>query len=364
MPVFLEADTHDRRSGRFLKIGLINNMADEALGATERQYVSLLESASEDRLIHLSFYTLPGIPRKEPGTDSAGVRYSSICDLWHGQIDGLIVTGREPLATSLTNEPYWGSFAQLVEWAQENTYSAIWSCLAAHAAILYLDGIDRTKRNEKLFGIFNFTKVSEHPLTAGTGLRFGLPHSRWNDVAREDLEDCGYRLLSRAAGAGVDTFIKEPDGKELRSLLIFFQGHPEYEPDTLLREYRRDVSRYFKGETALYPSMPWNYFDEDTVKRLKALQDRASEGRTPECQVDILNALAKTSIEGSWHTGASTIYRNWLKHVWTQKEKASKGARGRQRRGPVEARSGCVKLDSEIDKRGDLIHPALTQVQS
>ena len=55
-------------------------------------------------------------------------------------------------------------------------------------------------------------------------------------------------MLTRTADAGVDTFIKQQ-----KSLFVFFQGHPEYESDTLLREYRRDVGRYIKGETATYP---------------------------------------------------------------------------------------------------------------
>ena len=52
MPVLLHASTHDERSGRFVKIGLINNMPDEALEATERQFISLLDLASEGMPIH------------------------------------------------------------------------------------------------------------------------------------------------------------------------------------------------------------------------------------------------------------------------------------------------------------------------
>jgi hypothetical protein len=37
----------DERSGKRLRIGLINNMPDAALKATERQFLSLLESASK-----------------------------------------------------------------------------------------------------------------------------------------------------------------------------------------------------------------------------------------------------------------------------------------------------------------------------
>ena len=43
MPVLFDSEP----SG-CIKIGLINNMSDEALKATERQFVSLLDAASEN----------------------------------------------------------------------------------------------------------------------------------------------------------------------------------------------------------------------------------------------------------------------------------------------------------------------------
>ncbi len=77
-------------------------------------------------------------------------------------------------------------------------------------------------------------------------------------------------MLTRAGDAGVDTFVKQQ-----KKLFVFFQGHPEYESDTLLREYRRDVGRYFKGETARYPLMPRSYFGRSMVDELTALQEKA-----------------------------------------------------------------------------------------
>ena len=113
--------------------------------------------------------------------------------------------------------------------------------------------------------------MSDHPLTAGTASQFRLPHSRWNGVPEEQLTDCGYKVLTRSADAGVDTFIKQQ-----KKLFVFFQGHPEYESDTLLREYRRDVGRYIKGEAPRYPLMPRSYFDEATAGELTAFQEKAA----------------------------------------------------------------------------------------
>jgi homoserine O-succinyltransferase/O-acetyltransferase len=238
-------------SSRSITIGLVNNMPDEALKATERQYLSLLRSASDGMQIRLLHYMLPDVPRQDPARRHLASFYASVDDLCAEHLDGLIVTGREPLATDLKQEPYWESFTRLAEWAESNTHSTIWSCLAAHAAVLHMDGIGRVRRHDKLFGIFECARAANHPLTAATASRFRLPHSRWNGVAERDLIACGYRVLTRAADAGVDTFIKQQ-----KKLFVFFQGHPEYESDTLLREYRRDIGRYFKGETDMRPSIP------------------------------------------------------------------------------------------------------------
>jgi homoserine O-succinyltransferase len=258
-------------SGGSIRIGLINNMPDAAFKATERQFVSLLDAASESIEVQLSLYTLPSIPRTEPNVRRAASHYSSVEMLWNAGLDGpdgldgLIVTGKDPVSADLRDEPCWQMMTQVIEWARENTHSTVWSCLAAHAAVLHMDGIGRRRNGDKYFGVFECARVSEHPLLAGAPLRFNVPHSRWNGVGTEDLEACGYRILARTADGGVDTFVKE--GK---SLFVFFQGHPEYESDTLLREYRRDVERYFRREASAYPSIPrgWTMSSTPNSRRL------------------------------------------------------------------------------------------------
>ena len=298
-----------------IKIGLINNMSDEALKATERQFISLLESASDNMPIHLSFYTLPGVPRSDFNAGHISRRYSNIEELWDGHLDGLIVTGREPKAANLVDEPYWDGFTRMLAWAQENTHATVFSCLAAHAAIQHMDGIRRVQRDDKVFGIFKCARVSDHWLTAGTVSHFRLPHSRWNGVPEEQLRDCGYKVLTRSAEAGVDTFIKQQ-----KRLVVFFQGHPEYESDSLLREYQRDVGRYIKGQLPKYPSMPRGYFDETTADELAALQEKTLARRREELLPVLTAILANKRIDNTWQSSAAAIYRNWLRHICTQKK--------------------------------------------
>jgi homoserine O-succinyltransferase len=322
MPVLLNSHSDASHSSSCITIGLINNMPDEALKASERQYISLLNSAADGRQIRLSLYTLPGVPRNDSSSRHIAGLYSSIDDMWEGQLDGLIVTGREPLAANLMDEPYWESFARTLEWARENAHSTVWSCLAAHAAVLHMDGIGRAKQDDKLFGIFECVRELDHPLTAGTPSRIKLPHSRWNGLSKEALAGCGYSVLTRIADAGVDTFIKQQE-----KLFVFFQGHPEYESDTLLREYRRDIGRYFKGETETFPSMPRNYFDRDTVDVLIGLGARATSGRREDLLPEISTVLEGSTVENTWNSSATGIYRNWLEYICEQKEKAVRSNR-------------------------------------
>src|SRR6185436_1684888 len=104
--------------------------------------------------------------------------YSNVDDLWDRRHDGLIVTGTEPQADDLTDEPYWGSLTRLLEWAERSTYSTILSCLAAHAGILHIDGIARRPLGDKQFGVFACVRVCDHPLTAAAPHTLQMPHSR------------------------------------------------------------------------------------------------------------------------------------------------------------------------------------------
>jgi GMP synthase-like glutamine amidotransferase len=186
------------------------------------------------------------------------------------------VTGTEPLAADLEDEPFWGSLTRVLEWAEEHTYSTILSCLAAHAGILHLDGIARRPLGDKRFGVFECVRASDHPLIAGAPGRLQMPHSRWNEIPEEALLACGYRVLTRSEDAGVDAFVKQR-----KSLFVFFQGHPEYEATTLLLEYRRDIGRFLRRERDGYPPMPHGYFDPEIASAggpaERALIDRREE---------------------------------------------------------------------------------------
>ena len=283
-------------------VALVNNMPDAALDATERQFRALLSAAN----VRLTMYSLPEVPRTEFGRRRVE-RYSNIDDLWDRRHDGLIVTGTEPLAADLEDEPYWSSLTRLLEWAERSTYSTILSCLAAHAGILHMDGIARRPLGAKRFGVFECVRVGDHPLTTTSADTFRMPHSRWNDVPEDALRACGYRVLMRSQEAGVDMFVKQRN-----SLFVFLQGHPEYEAVTLLLEYRRDVGRYLRGERDVYPPMPTGYLDEETERQLAALKRRALQDRRETLLADFPTATAAARVTNNWRPSGERFYRNWL----------------------------------------------------
>jgi homoserine O-succinyltransferase len=299
-----------------ITIGLINNMPDAALQATERQFVALLGEAADDIVVRLRPYALPDVPRTEWGRDYVSRFYSGIGDLWDSRLEGLIVTGTEPRSANLRDEPYWASLTSVLEWAEHNTHSTIWSCLATHAALLHIDGIGRHALSDKRFGIFECVRVCDHHLAAGAPSRLRIPHSRWNEIPDDALASCGYRLLTRSDGAGVDAFVKQR-----KSLFVFFQGHPEYEAHTLLLEYRRDIKRFLAQERETYPGMPQGYFDEETAQALTALRERALADRREEVLTQFPTALATQRVTNTWRPTWARVYRNWLLYMCAQKDR-------------------------------------------
>jgi homoserine O-succinyltransferase len=301
-----------------LDIGLINNMPDAALDATERQFRALLSAAADDIAVYLTLYTLPEVPRTDFGRRQVAT-YSNIDALWDRHHDGLIVTGAEPLAADLKDEPFWGSLTRVLEWAESHTHSTILSCLAAHAGILHIDGIVRRPLGDKCFGIFECARVSDHPLTAAAPNRLQMPHSRWNEIPEEALLACGYRVLTRSEDAGVDAFVKQR-----KSLFVFFQGHPEYQAVTLLLEYRRDIGRFLRGQRDTYPPVPQGYFDEETVHALATLRERALSDRREELLAEFPLEMAAGKVTNTWRSTAEGLYRNWLRYILAQKEQATR----------------------------------------
>ena len=298
-----------------VRVALINNMPDAALEDTELQFFELLDDASNDLPVFLKLYSLTGVPRSDRGKPHVNEFYFGMDDLWNNEFDAVIMTGTEPRQPNLRDESYWPALANVLDWAETNTISTVLSCLAAHAGVLYSDGINRHPLSDKQFGVFDFTKAANHQLTAGAGEGVRFPHSRWNEVQADALTASGYLVLTQSAEGGVDTFVK----KKKRSLFVHFQGHPEYGAQTLLKEYRRDIRRFLKRERETYPSAPKGYFDAAATRLLTDFRDVALSDRREELMEGFPEAALTGSLQKTWHSSSMSIYRNWLQYVVAKK---------------------------------------------
>jgi homoserine O-succinyltransferase/O-acetyltransferase len=297
-----------------LRIALVNNMPDAALEDTECQFFALLDAAAGDTPVHIQLFSLPKISRSERAQQHLDNFYSSTTALLNQRFDGVIVTGTEPRQPDLRGEPYWQPLTELFDWAEENTASAVLSCLAAHAGVLHSDGIRRNPLGEKRFGVFEHSN-NDHPMTRGTG-SICNPHSRWNELKEEDLAAAGYSIVTKSARAGVDLFLKE----KKKSLFVHFQGHPEYFAETLFKEYRRDVKRYLRMERETYPLVPEGYFDTNTVQLLDDFRVRASAARSENAMNDFPEGKILGSLQHSWLSSSRQIYKNWLACIASRKQ--------------------------------------------
>ncbi len=316
-----------------LAIGLLNNMPDAALASTERQFRALLAEAGISRSVELTVFALRDKPRSDAGRRYVREQTAGPDAIWTARLDALIVTGTDPVAARLNEEPYWPEMARLVDWAEANTVSTLWSGLAAHAAVLHLDGIEHQRLGRKLLGVFEgsaawrggFDSRKDDAvvdrrsacrdndfaggLLAHMPRRWPMPHSRVHDLPKAILTDAGYTVVTVSDDAGVDLFARQG-----RSLFVFMQGHPEYDAQTLLRQYRRDVARFYLSESE-YPEMPRNYFDPVAERLVGSVQSRALRDR----RIDPLPLLAEATygavLRHRWQAAAVTLFANWLATV-------------------------------------------------
>jgi len=285
-------------------------MPDAALQTTERQFLTHLVAGADQFDLRAHLFSLPGIPRAGAMRDRVKTRYLDYAVLRELHMDALIVTGAVPNAGSLANEPFWTHMVDLVDWATTNTLSVLWSCLSAHAMVLHLDGIERCRLPRKLSGLYPIETCDDDPLLAGIGQTMFIPHSRYNDLPEEALRAAGYTILSRSDAAGLDMFQKATP-----SLFIGLQGHPEYDGDTLMREYRRDVLQYLAKEREDFPDLPANYFNPATEQLLTTFAHQARSERTPALAEEFPDLRAMIPHIGIWHPAATKIFRNWINQV-------------------------------------------------
>ncbi len=203
--------------------------------------------------------------------------YTTFEQIRDNKYDGMIITGAPVENMEFEEVDYWPELCAIMEWSKTHVHSTFHVCWGAQAAFYYHYGIPKHAMDKKLFGVFPHRALKPNsPLFRGFDDVFYVPHSRHTENRAEDiLEIPALELLAVSEEAGVFA-VKSRDNRQ-----FFITGHPEYDPDTLAREYRRDVDK------GLPVDVPRHYFPDDDPTKEPVVQ---------------------------WRSAAQLLYTNWLNY--------------------------------------------------
>jgi len=298
---------------RELHIGLLNMMPDTALAATERQFFRLVGESNQIAQFYMHPFTLKELGRGAEGAAYVNQYYESFEQLKEQGLDALIITGANVTQPDLSLEPFWKPLIKVIDWAHENITSTLCSCLATHAVLQFRYGQKRRALGFKRWGVYSHRVVDrKHPLVSDVNTRFDVPHSRFNQIDREQFEAAGLHVLVESEETGVHLAVSEDWFR-----LVFFQGHPEYDTVSLLKEYKREVVRFVKGERGDYPPFPENYFSRKIQAILEEHKDQVLatyvQGKSG---LDLPESLITASLDNTWHDTGEAVINNWIGKVY------------------------------------------------
>ncbi|MHB1052215.1 MAG: homoserine O-succinyltransferase MetA [Thiobacillus sp.] len=293
---------------RELHVGLLNMMPDAALEATERQFYRLVGTSNPIAQFYMHPFTLPALPRGEAAQAHIAQYYESFDAIREAGLDALIITGANVSHANLADEAFWDPLIEVIDWAWDNVTSTLCSCLATHAVMQFRHGQTRVKQPRKIWGVYEHRVADKrHPLVTDVNTRFDVPHSRWNDVSPAQFEAAGVKVLVESTEAGVHLAVS-PDG--LRT--VFFQGHPEYDTISLLKEYKRDLLLASADAKRAYPAYPARYFNRQAQAFLAEFNNRRQAGEA----LDFPEPLLLPLIDNTWHDSAEAVVGNWIGCVY------------------------------------------------
>ncbi|MEJ2128412.1 MAG: homoserine O-succinyltransferase [Woeseiaceae bacterium] len=308
--VVLSLDRAQHQDIRELHIGFLNMMPDAALQATERQFIHLGGSSNPIAQFFVYPFSLPELNRGEEAEANIHEHYFEFDELAEAGLDALIITGANVAQPSLVDEPFWEPLIDVVRWAENNVTSIFCSCLATHALVKHYHDIDRVKQPQKLWGVYSHRAVrKDHPFLRDVNTRFEAPHSRHNDVSREQFEAAGCHVLAES-DIGVHLAVS-PD----QFRIMYFQGHPEYGAVSLLKEFKREYNLYLAGEREKLPRVPENFLtpEGEAIAR-KLVMDLEMDGRNSAAEFPEDELLPYC--DNTWGDTGKAIINNWLGLVY------------------------------------------------
>lgn len=309
----LKPEVAARQDIRELHVGLLNMMPDKALAATERQFFRLIADSNPITQFYVHPFSLPELERSAEAQAHIDTYYESFEDIKLEGLDALIITGANVVGPDLSSQPFWKPLKEIIAWAHENVTSTLCSCLATHAVLEFQYGQKRQPQPDKIWGVFPHRVVDKkHPLVVDVNTRFDVPHSRWNAVSRDQFDVANLRVLAESEEIGVH-LATSPDGIRF----VFFQGHPEYDTISLLKEYKREVLLHRAGQREDYPPFIANYFDLRARSLLNEYRYRCDQAvAAGKALPEMPEKLLISELDNTWHDTAEAVLGNWMGLVY------------------------------------------------
>lgn len=289
-PAAIAADRAQAQDIRPLEIVILNLMADKQ--ATERQLARWLGHTPLQ--IRLTFAAtdeyVRGVRagRATRGTPAEHVQrfYRPWSEISDRKFDGLLVTGVNLLGADVTGEAIWPEIQRICDWSTTHVFSSLFLCWGAFAALRHFHGIACHVGQTKTLGVYDHRMHSDRSdLLFGLPDRFPVPVGRWQRLHGSDLT--GHHpleLVSDCVEAGPFLIAENAaHGAGLYPRRVYMLNHPEYETETMQREFLRDREtwpdlpvppNYFPGNDPAQPPLnSWRHTAAIYVNWIKAVYD-------------------------------------------------------------------------------------------
>ena len=258
---------------RPLRIAIFNIMPTKIV--TETQLLRLVGNSPlqvDIVLLHPGTYTSKNTPEEHLRTF-----YKTFEEVKDEAFDGLIITGAPVEHMDFEEVDYWEELKAVMDWSRHRVYCTMYICWAAMAGLYHFYNIPKYPLKEKLFGVFEHRCcVKNVKLLRGFDDVFYAPHSRYTEVRREDIEKVpDLEILAESPQAGI-YIVASKDERQ-----IYVSGHSEYDANTLLLEYERDIAK------GLDIDPPENYFPDDDPSKPPLV---------------------------TWRSHANLLFANWLNY--------------------------------------------------
>lgn len=258
---------------RPLHIGILNLMP-----LKHETEIQLLRALSNTPLqVDITFLHVESHISKNTPASHLNKFYSTFTDIKDKKLDGFIITGAPIELMEYEEVGYWDELKEIMEWTKTHVTSTLHICWGAQAGLYYHYGLPKKVLSKKLFGIYEHDVIHRKvPLMRGFDDVFLAPHSRYTEVAEEDIKaEKRLTILADSEEAGVLVAMAD-EGQQ-----IFLMGHPEYDRMTLDIEYKRDRDK------GLDIKIPYNYYKNDNPETKPLL---------------------------TWRAHANAFYTNWLNY--------------------------------------------------